>query len=169
VGYVDGRDWPRYNEALVRRGEIFLGLDAMEEWEDELEGMNQGKEGARFRFPDGFIRLLGFIHVLFHLPYRQTEGFVDALSRYMKGLRAPDYTTLNKRLNTLDVPLDLDDIEEEEPLTIAVDASGVKVANSGDWIRHVWRVRKGYLKIHIAVDVKSKQIVAIGGHLRGCG
>ena len=36
VGYVDGRDWPRYNDALVRRGEIFLDIDAMEEWEEEL-------------------------------------------------------------------------------------------------------------------------------------
>ena len=36
VGYVDCRDWASYNAALVRRGEIFLGLDAVEEWEGEL-------------------------------------------------------------------------------------------------------------------------------------
>ena len=161
MGYVDCRNWPRYNDALVRRGEIFLDLDALEEWDEELEGMNRGKEGASFRFPDGFIRLLGFIRHLFHLPYRQTEGFVEALSRYMEGLRVPDYTTLNKRVNRLNVSLGLDDVEDDEPLTISVDASGVKVANSGDWIRRVWRVRKGYLKIHIAVDVKSKQIIAM--------
>jgi IS5 family transposase len=161
VGYVDCRDWPRYNEALVRRGEIFLGLDAMEEWEEELEVMNRRKEGARFMFPDGFVRLLGFVRVLFHLPYRQTEGFVEALSRYMEGLSAPDYTTLNRRVNRLQVDLSLEDIQPDEPVTIAVDASGIKVANSGDWIRRVWKVRKGYLKIHIAVDVKSRQIVAM--------
>ena len=42
-----------------------------------------------------------------------------------------------------------------------MDASGIKVANSGDWIRRVWKKRKGYLKIHIAVDVKSGEIVAM--------
>ena len=161
MGCVGCRDWPRYNEALVRRGEIFLGLDAMEEWEAELEGMNRGKEGARFRFPDGFIQVLGFVRILFHLPYRQTEGFVEALSRYMEGLKAPDCTTLNKRLNRLNVQLGLEDIQSDEPLTLAVDASGVKVANSGDLIRRQWKVRKGYLKVHIAVDVKSGKIIAM--------
>jgi len=161
VGCVDCRDWKAYNDALVRRGEIFLGLDAMDEWEEELEAVNRGKEGARFRFPDGFIRLLGFIRLIFHLPYRQAEGFIEALSRYMEGLRAPDYTTLNKRLNRLNVELGLEDIQPDEPLTIAVDASGIKVANSGDWIRRVWKLHKGYLKIYIAVDVKSKEIVAM--------
>ena len=107
MGYVECRDWPWYNEALVRRGEIFLGLDAVEEWEEELEGMNRGKEGARFMFPDGFIRLSGFIRLLFHLPYRQSEGFVDALSRYIEGLTAPDYTALNRRLNRLNLDLGL--------------------------------------------------------------
>jgi hypothetical protein len=133
----------------------------MEEWEEELEAVNRGKEGARFRFPDSFIQLLGFIRLMFHLPYRQAEGFIEALSRYIEGLTAPDYTTLNKRLNRLNVELGLEDIQPDEPLTLAVDASGLKVANSGDWIRRVWKLRKGYLKIHIAVDVKTKEIIAM--------
>lgn len=161
MGYVDGRDWPRYNEALVRRGEIFLGLDAVEEWEEELVGMNHGKEGASFKFPDGFIRLLGFVRFLFHLPYRQGEGFVNALSRYIEGLKAPDYTTLNRRVNRLHVDLGLENIQPDTPITIAVDASGIKVVNSGDWIRRIWKKRKGYLKIHLAVDVKSGEIIAL--------
>ncbi|MBM4401151.1 MAG: IS5/IS1182 family transposase, partial [Crenarchaeota archaeon] len=161
LGYVDCRDWKAYNDALVRRGEIFLGLDAVEEWEEELKSMNRGKEGARFRFPDGMIRLLGFIRLLFHLPYRQGEGFVNALSRYVEGLTAPDYTTLYRRLNRLQVDLGVDDIQPDMPITVAVDASGVKVANSGDWIRHVWKKRKGYLKIHLAVNVKTGEIVAL--------
>ena len=161
MGSVRCRDWSAYNGALVMRGEIFLGLDAIEEWEQELEMANRGKEGARFQFPGGLIKLLGFIRFLFHLPYRQTEGFVKALSKYMEGLPAPDYTTLHKRMNRLNVDLGVKDIQPDEPLSIAVDASGIKVANSGDWIRRVWKVRKGYLKIHLAVDVKHKEIVAI--------
>ena len=37
---------------------------------------------------------------------------------------------------------------------IAVDATGIKVTNCGDWMR---RKRKGYVKIHVAVDTKTKQ------------
>lgn len=159
--FVDGRDWRAYNEGLVRRGEILLDLDLMEDWEEELGHMNVGKEGAPFRFPDSFIRLLGSIRNLFHLPFRQTEGFVKALSRFIPSLKAPDYSTVNKRVNRLNIQLDLDDVEEDEPVTIAVDASGLKVTNRGDWIRRRWRPRKGYLKVHIAVDVKANRIVAL--------
>ena len=31
------------------------------------------------------------------------------------------------------------------------------VANRGEWIRHKWHVRKGYLKIHVAVDIKKRK------------
>ena len=44
------RDWKRINEALVRRGELLLDLDFVKVWRDELEAMNNGKEGAVFRY-----------------------------------------------------------------------------------------------------------------------
>ncbi len=46
-------------------------------------------------------------------------------------------------------------------MTLAVDASGIKVANRGEWMRQRWRMRRGFLKIHIVVDVEMKQIVTI--------
>jgi len=49
---MSGRDWKRINEALVRRGGLLLDLDFVKGWESELEAMNRGKEGARFRYPD---------------------------------------------------------------------------------------------------------------------
>jgi hypothetical protein len=41
---------------------------------------------------------------------------------------------------------------------IALDSTGIKVANRGEWMRHKWHIRKGYLKIHITVDIKKKRI-----------
>jgi len=38
--------------------------------------MNTDKEGRKFVYPDSFIKLLGYMIVYFHLPYRQTEGVV---------------------------------------------------------------------------------------------
>ena len=46
-------------------------------------------------------------------------------------------------------------------MTIAVDASGVKVSDRGEWVRAKWRKRRGFLKIHIAVDVETRQMVAM--------
>jgi len=56
-------------------------------------------------------------------------------------------------------------LDPEKPVTIAVDASGMKVADRGEWMWLRWRRRRGFLKIHIAVDVKTKQI-RHGGYKR---
>ena len=121
--------------------------------------MNKDKEGARFRYPEPFMRLLAYAHVLFHLPFRQEEGFVNALSKHVDGLRVPDYTTIWERTQNLDMKLD--GVNTNEPISVAIDSSGIKVSNSGDWIRKKWKVKRGYLKIHLAVDARSKQAVSM--------
>ncbi len=51
---------------------------------------------------------------------------------------------------------------EDEYIIIAIDSTGIKVTNRGQWMKDKWNVRKkGYLKIHIAVNVKSKKILSI--------
>jgi IS5 family transposase len=153
------RDWRRVNKGLVKRGEILLALRILDRWDSELERMNDRKEGGRFVYPDVFVELLGYVHLLFHLPYRQTEGFLKALRRFDSRIEVPDYSTIDRRVNRLSVRLDEEDYGND--LVIAVDASGVKVSNRGDWMRRKWRMRRGYLKIHIAVDVKRKKILAL--------
>jgi IS5 family transposase len=153
------RDWRRVNEGLVKRGEILLDLRILDRWDSELERMNAGKEGGRYVYPEIFVKLLGYVHLLFHLPYRQTEGFLKALRRFDSRIEVPDYSTIDRRVNRLGVKLDEEDYGND--LVIAVDASGVKVSNRGDWMRRRWKVRRGYLKIHIAVDVKRKRILAL--------
>ena len=155
------RDWHSYNEALVRRGELNLDSSVVEEWKRELKKANRGKVGEPYRYPESYIRFLAFVRLLFHQPYRQTEGFVHSLSRFVEGLKAPDYSTIDRRVNRLRVDLDDSLVRSNDPVSIAVDASGVKVHNGGDWIRRVWKVRKGYLKIHFAVDVKTGQVVSM--------
>ena len=153
------RDWKRVNEGLVKRGEILLELRILDRWDSELERMNARKEGGRYVYPEIFVKLLGYVHLLFHLPYRQTEGFLKALRRFDSRIEVPDYSTIDRRVNRLGVKLDEEDYGND--LVIAVDASGVKVSNRGDWMRRRWKVRRGYLKIHIAVDVKRKRILAL--------
>jgi hypothetical protein len=160
--YVDKRNWKEYNESLVRRGEILLDFDMLDEWEEELKKMNQskeGKKGARFRYPEPYMRLLAYLHVLFHLPFRQEEGLVKSLSKYVDGLEAPDWSTIWERTKTLDMKLD--GVRTDQPISVAIDSSGIKVTNSGDWMRKKWKVKRGYLKIHLAVDAGSKQAVSM--------
>jgi hypothetical protein len=157
--YVDNRDWKEYNESLVRRGEILLDFDLLDEWSEELKKANQHKVGAPYRYPEAFMRLLAYLHVLFHLPFRQEEGFVKSLSRYVDGLKAPDWSTIWERTKGLDMTLE--GVRTDQPISIALDSSGIKVSNAGDWMRKKWKVKRGYLKIHLAVDAKSKQAVSM--------
>ena len=100
---------------------------------------------------------LGYVKAYFHLPYRQTEGVVTAHAA-KKVPSIPNYSTINRRVNKLDI-----EINEHvgNDIVIAVDSPGIKVANRGEWIRHKWNVRRGYLKIHVAVDIRKKKIVSM--------
>jgi IS5 family transposase len=150
-------DWPSYNESLVRRGQVLLDFDVLDEWDHELSQMNEGKVGEPYDYPDSFMQLLGYMRAYFHLPYRQTQGVVIAhASKKVPGI--PDYSTISRRINKLEIK-----INERlgNDIVIALDSTGIKVANRGEWIRHKWHVRKGYLKIHVAVDIKRKRILSL--------
>jgi hypothetical protein len=74
-------NWRIYNESLVRRGKIVLDFDVIDNWNSELNKMNDGKEeGASYTYPDSFVQLLGYMRAYFHLPYRQTGSVETSLS-----------------------------------------------------------------------------------------
>lgn len=154
------RNWKEYNEALVRRGEVLLDMDFIDSWPDELARMNEGKVGKPFEYPESFLAMLAVIHA-YLLPYRQLEGFTRALTSHVDGLNAPDYTSIAWRVARMDVSSIEPSLMEEDDIVIAADSSGIKVANRGEWIRKKWHVRRGFIKMHIAVDKESKEIVAM--------
>jgi hypothetical protein len=150
-------NWPRYNKSLVRRGEVVLDFDVIDNWNNELDKMNDGKEGASYRYPESFVQLLGYMRAYFHLPYRQTEGVVRAhAGKEIPSI--PDYSTINRRVNKLDIKIN-EKIGND--IIIALDSTGIKVTNRGEWLPHKWNVRKGYLKIHVAIDIKKKKIISL--------
>ena len=156
-------NWSTYNQSLVRRGEILLGFDVINNWHIELKEMNQGKIGEPFHYPNTFLLLLGHAKAYFHLPYRQTEGITQAHAKG-KVPSIPDFTTINRRINRLDIKIkdttDISNKSKDEYIVIAIDSTGIKVTNRGQWMREKWHIKnkKGYLKIHVAVNVKTKKI-----------
>ncbi len=160
-------DWPSYNRSLVRRGEILFSYDFLDVWDYELERMNKSKKGKPFVFPDPFILAIGYIRCSFRLPYRQTEGILKATGKSLPS-RSPSYCHICKRINKLNIEVNDsnrndDDNDDNEYIIIAVDSSGIKVTNRGQWMDEKWNVlnRKGYLKIHVAVNIKTKEILAL--------
>ena len=107
------RNWKKNNESLVKRGEILLDFDGIDNWHVELEKMNEGKKGRMFIYPDSFIKLLGYMRTYFHLPYRQTEGVVRKhASNTLPSI--PDYSRICRRINRLDIKIN--DYEDKSSL-----------------------------------------------------
>jgi hypothetical protein len=73
------------------------------------------------------------------------------------------YNNKQRRINKLNIPINDDKhgISKDEYLIIAIDSTGIKITNRGQWIRDEWNIRKGYLKIHVAVNIKSKKILSM--------
>ncbi|MPZ08558.1 MAG: IS5 family transposase, partial [Nitrososphaeraceae archaeon] len=160
-------NWSEYNESLVRRGEMLFDSDFLQNWRAELKIMNEGKEGPHYRYPNSLISLLATVHA-YLLPYRQLEGFLRMMSIHIKKLKevVSDFTTIWWRVERMKVSQDhpKTNPSEKDDVVIAVDSTGIKVTNRGEWILDKWknkRVRKGFIKIHVAVDIKTKKIVSM--------
>ena len=160
-------NWSEYNESLVRRGEILFDTDFLQNWRAELKIMNEGKEGHHYRYPNSLISLLATVHV-YLIPFRQLEGFLRMMSIHIKKLKelVPDFTTIWWRVVRMKINLDHQKVNpsERDDVVIAVDSTGIKVTNRGEWILDKWknkRIRKGFIKIHVAVDIKTKKIVSM--------
>ncbi|MGI0022386.1 MAG: IS5 family transposase [Nitrososphaeraceae archaeon] len=151
------RDWSSYNESLVRRGQVLLDFDVIDNWYKDLDIINRAKVGEPYAYPNSFVQLLGYMRAYFHLPYRQTEGVVKAHAGN-KVPSIPHYSTINRRVNRLDIRINE---KVGNDIVIAIDSTGIKVSNRGEWIRHKWHIRKGYLKIHVAVDIRKKKILSL--------
>ncbi len=82
-----------------------MDMGFLSNWGSELEAMNQVRRGAKFGHPDTFIRPLAVLHAYF-LHYRRLEGFIRALTTYVEGLKAPDYTTIRRWASRMKVELD---------------------------------------------------------------
>ena len=159
--YIDNRNWSTYNDLLVRRGEFYLSLDFVFQWSDHLSFANQGKRGRPFEYPPSFIEWMSYIHLFLQMPYRQMEGFTRKLSEFIPHLKSADYTTLFRRIRDLDLSLNIDPAFPSGHIIVAVDSTGIKVTNRGEWMREKWRVRRGWIKIHTMIDVETNSILAL--------
>lgn len=153
------RNWPEYNEALKRRGDITLWLseEAIEKWHPP----HGGKKGGQRDYSDVAIETTLTIRLVFKSALRQTEGFLNSLIRIMGlDINAPDYSTLSRRAENLDV-ISLKR-QSEDAVHVLVDSSGLKIHGEGEWneIKHALRKRRKWRKLHLAVNDGDLEILA---------
>ena len=146
------------NQKYIERGKI-LHMRANPNWDAELKEANKGKVGAPFKYAESLIVHLAFIRMMTGASYYALEGIVkEALG----DLHAPSHSQICARINSIQIA-DLAgafSMTSASRFRCAVDASGLEQHNTGSWITRKWKVRRGFIKIHILIDVDTKKILA---------
>ena len=75
--FAGKRNWKKYNEELVVRGEFLLDMDWVKSWDKELKEMNTGKPGRPYEFPESLIKLQAVWNQW--IGYRQVKGLTRKL------------------------------------------------------------------------------------------
>ncbi len=126
------KNWAAYDVALRERGDITVWFDeeAICAWKAPPSGL----PGGQRRYSDLAIVTALTLRTVFHLPLRQTEGFVASLLGLMDlALRAPDHTTLSRRSRDVEVPRFA---QGGDPLHLVIDSTGLKILGDGEWQAH---------------------------------
>jgi hypothetical protein len=154
------RNWPKYNRELVQRGSLSFFIDPKDL--KSLKCKNKKRSNGRpLEFSDPLIQLLFMIKIRFHLPYRSLEGFSKSVfAKMKKWLHLPTYSLICKRVEQLEATLPK--LSNRRPCCIIFDASGWKVIGEGEWKVKIHGKSKPrqWIKIHIALDAKTQEIVA---------
>jgi len=150
------RDWKNYNASLINRGSLTIWID------DSLskEWIEQPKTG-RPKFSSHVIKMGLFLREVYKLTLRALQGFLSSILRMMNlSLPCPSYSLFCKRYN--EVSSNLPRLSSKRPCDLVIDSSGFKVYGEGEWkVKiHGASKRRQWVKLHIAVDPKSSEIIA---------
>ena len=175
IRFKKGGCWTDYNEGLVRRGGAGGGLGWVRLMEEELRGMNRGKRGRPYEYPDSMVEYARKRHAKDGTDYRTLEGELREIMG-MTGKHAISYSQMFKRCRKLDMMGAA--VAEKDPLwvlaanaanreaagsrgiTAAIDVTGMKIAVRGEWMREKWKIRRGWVKLHAIVDVSTGKVLS---------
>ncbi len=149
------RNWSEYEAGLKKRGDltVWLSDDALNAWRVPAEG----KPGGQRTYTDIAIEAALTIRMVFHLPLRQTEGFLRSLAQLLELDRPiPDHTTLSRRLGKLSITR-FARLPADRPIHLLIDSTGLRI--------HVGHMQKpprnrAWRKLHLAVDADTGEIMA---------
>ena len=154
-------NWPEYEAGLRSRGSLTLWItpDALAQWAAAPRTTRGGQ--AQSQYSDVAIESTLMLGCAFKLRLRQT-GRPDEFGARADGADAtgPDHTTLSRRAKKR--PVVRRPCLPAGPLDVLIDSTGLKVFGAGQWLqeKHGAKSRRGWRKLHLAVDSISGLIVA---------
>ncbi len=89
-------------------------------------------------------------------PFREAEGFATEVFHGFD-IEIPDYSTVERRLGSLNIDLRIDKRRLKGDLYIMTDSTGYKIFGEGEWktYKHGRSKKRVWVKVHYAVDFIS--------------
>ena len=153
------KNWSDYDKALAQRSSITFWL--ADGFEKNWLYTGERQRGSQFDYSDKAIEMMLTMKEVFHLPNRQTEGFMRSLFVLLKiALPVPDHSTLSKRGKNLKVNLPK---KTSPTLTIVMDSTGLKIYGEGEWKvrQHGVSKRRTWRKLHVGANPEDGEIQAV--------
>jgi len=153
-------NWQEYEAGLRRRGSMTLWVtpEALNGW----AAPRRKTRGGQPRYSDLAIETTLMLGMVFGLRLRQSEGLLSSVLDLM-GLDLPvcDHTTLSRGARTW-MPSAERRAAADGPLHVLVDSTGLKIYGAGQWRdeKHGAKSRRGWRKLHLALDADSGEIIA---------
>jgi len=145
-------NWREYNEALKQRGNITIWFDekAIKNW----YAKSNGKACGQRTYSNMAIEAAAMVRLVFRLPYRQTVGFMQSITKLMGvDLRMPDFSTLSRRIQSLNIVLNK--LSQHKAGThIIIDGSGLSVHGAKEIFQFKTKEmeKRGYRRLHLAIN-----------------
>jgi hypothetical protein len=124
------------------------------EMEQQWDYWGPSQRGAQYKYSDRCIEMAAVLRGVYHLKYRQLEGFLGSVVRQLGwSVKVPDYTVINRRVKGLAIDILSGGHKKDEKLYIVIDSTGLKVYGEGEWKvrQHGWG-KHTCQKLHVAID-----------------
>ena len=171
-------------EAMAEFARALFDRSWMERMADDLAVVNDGKIGHPFVYPDSVIIWGMTLRAALNTSYRMARGIVNVFLKD-SGIRGISLSQFYSRCMDLSMPessgsvLDgrilaygrCDVAPSEGSIDVAVDSTGLSLNKYGGWLTHRWDKRpvSGWVKLHVAVNVDTNQILAYAITDESCG
>lgn len=156
------RNWRIYNQRLVDRGRIVIDVLVDSQLMDyaSIRKMNEGKAGRRFEFSPGLISAAFAVKCILRLGYREVAGFVSRVCDRLHRT-SPNFRTIWWRIDRMKNEGVKFGIQEGKHRIVAIDSTGLRPVNDGEYRAMKYDLRKEWIKLHAVVDVETNEILNV--------
>jgi len=143
--FIDKRNHKEYQDELLRRYEIYLDLEWVKSWNNELAKMNKGKRGALYQFPNSMIAWQSLLVEKFAT--RGAETITKKLGKLNLVPQCNDHATIHRRV--LEMGLDFL-VPKGVKIHEGTDGSGFKMTNAGEYFQDKYgKARRKFARVII--------------------